>query len=430
MAKNKHLTDTERLKIEQWLREGSSFKEIATNLDKNKSTISREIRSHAVPSEKRPPYRIKNYCVKRSICNKQYLCQSKMNCSRKCSACNLCNELCPEFEEQICYKLFEPPYVCNGCIEEKLCVLRKKFYLHKQAHEAYREMLVESRIGANITEDELLALDEFVSPLIMRGQSVHHIVSNNPDFFEISEKSIYRYVDGGLLKAKNIDMPRVCRLRPRKTKPIQHKIDSGCRIGRTYTDFAAFMEQSDIHAVEMDSVIGRVGGKTLLTLMFKSCDLMLAFIRERNTSQSVIDIFNMMQTLLGADQFKAMFPVLLADNGSEFSNPKALEFDARGNQRTKIFYCDPYASYQKPNVELNHEFIRKILPKGTSFDNLDQTGINLMMSHINSYSREKLNDKSPFDMFGFLYGFDILEKLGLYKVHANEILLKPSLLKK
>jgi len=157
---------------------------------------------------------------------------------------------------------------------------------------------------------------------------------------------------------------------------------------------------------------------------------MLAFIRERNTSQSVIDIFNWLYELLGADCFKMLFPVILTDNGSEFSNPKALEFDSEGNRRTKLYYCDPFASYQKANVELNHEFIRKILPKGTSFDDLCQDDINLMMSHINSYSREKLCDKSPFDLFGFLYGYTMLEKLGQIKIPPNEIMLKPSLLKK
>ena len=306
----------------------------------------------------------------------------------------------------------------------------KKYYIHKKAHEAYREMLSEARIGANITEDELQALDEFVSPLIMRGQSVHHIVSNNPDQFNVSVKSIYRYVDGGLLKARNIDMPRVCRIKPRKTKPVEHKVDKTCRIGRTYADFTAFIEQTELPVVEMDSVIGRIGGKVLLTMMFKSCDFMLAFIRERNTSQSVIDVFDRLCELLGKNRFMKLFPVSLCDNGSEFSNPKALEYDAHGNQRTIVYYCDPYSSFQKPKVELNHEFIRKILPKGKSFDHLSQGDIDLMMSHINSYSREKLNDKAPHDLFGFLYGFDVLDMLGCRKIPANEILLKPALLKK
>jgi IS30 family transposase len=308
--------------------------------------------------------------------------------------------------------------------------LRKKYYLNNKAHDAYREMLVESRIGANITEDALQFLDELVSPLVRRGQSVHHIVANNPDQFDVSEKTIYRYIAGGLLKAKNIDMPRVCRIRPRKSKPVVHKVDRKCRIGRTFSEYENFMSSADIAAVEVDSVIGRIGGKVLLTLMFKSCDFMLAFIRDRNTSQSVIDIFNSLDKLLGVDRFSKLFPVVLADNGSEFSNPNALEFDALGNRRTSIYYCDPQAAFQKPNVELNHEFIRRILPKGTSFDNLSQDDISLMMSHINSYSREKLNDKAPFDLFGFLYGYDTPGLLGMQRIPANDILLKPSLLKK
>jgi IS30 family transposase len=291
-------------------------------------------------------------------------------------------------------------------------------------------MLVESRTGANITEDELIALDEFVSPLLRHGQSPHHIVANNPDQFNVSEKTIYRYVAGNLLSAKNIDLPRVCRIKPRKSKPIQHKVDSGCRIGRTYPEFLRFVEETNPAVVEMDSVLGRVGGKVLLTLMFKTCDFMIAFIRDRNTSQSVIDRFDWMYKEFGEVCFKALFPVLLGDNGSEFSNPKALEYDAQGNHRTTVFYCDPNASFQKPNVELNHEFIRRILPKGYSFDHLVQEDIDLMMSHINSYSREKLNDKTPFDMFGFLYGYSVIEKLGYRKISPNEIILKPSLLKK
>lgn len=430
MAKNKHLTDEERLQIEQWLKERVSIKQIALKLNKSTSTISREIRSRATNSDKYAPYRIHNRCVKRDSCQKRYLCSDKPNCTKRCATCSLCNELCEDYQEQYCYKLCEPPYVCNGCTEEYQCVLRKKYYLHRKAQEAYREMLVESRVGANVTEDELLVLDEIVSPLVMRGQSVHHIVTHNPDQFDVSEKSIYRYVAGGLLKARNIDMPRVCRIKPRKSKPVEHKVDSGCRIGRTYAEFLSFMEASGVPFVEIDSVIGRVGGKVLLTMMFKSCDLMLAFIRDRNTSQSVIDVFNHLDETLGRETFSRLLAVCLADNGSEFSNPKALEYDAQGNHRTWLYYCDPYSSFQKPNVELNHEFIRKILPKGSSFDDLAQNDISLMMSHINSYSREKLNDKSPFDMFGFIYGYDVLAKLGISRIPANKILLKPSLLKK
>jgi IS30 family transposase len=431
MAGKKHLTGSERMQIENHLKEGASLKQIALKLGRSASTISREVKARALPSDKGAPYRVRNRCVSRGGCEKRYRCGDlKPNCTKLCRSCNTCNAVCDEFVEEVCWRLSESPYVCNGCLDERQCVLGKKYYINRKAHEAYREMLVESRAGANITEGELLSLDAFISPLIMKGQSVHHIVANNPDQFNVSEKTIYRYVDGSLLKARNIDMPRVCRIRPRRKKPMEHKVDSKCRIGRTLVDFHAFKSKTPVPAVEMDSVLGRIGGKVLLTLMFKSCDLMLAFIRGRNTSQSVIDIFDMLYELLGADCFKSLFKVCVGDNGSEFSNPRLLEHDAQGNRRTHVFYCDAYASYQKPNVELNHEFIRKVLPKGTSFDNLTQNDISLMMSHINSYSREKLQDKSPFDVFSFLYGNGILEKLGIKKIPPNDIVLRPSLLRK
>jgi len=430
MSKNKHLTESERKEIDNYLREGVSLKSIAAKLDKNPATISREVRNRAVSINKYAPYKPRNRCSFRFSCQKMQMCADRPNCTKKCSLCSFCNNICEEFEEQVCYKLYEPPYVCNGCIEESQCILRKSFYIPKKAQEAYREMLVDSRSGANITEGELAYLDELVSPLIKKGQSVHHIATHNADQLYVSEKSIYRYVSGSLLTSKNIDMPRVVRMKPRKRKPVEHKIDRSCRIGRTYNDFLKYTEESGVSIVEADSVIGRVGGKCLMTLMFRYCNLMLAFIRNHNTSQSVIDIFDWMYRKLGAERFSKLFPVILFDNGSEFSNPVKIESDKYGNQRTKAFYCDPYSSFQKPNVELNHEFIRRILPKGTSFDNLDQSDVSLMMSHINSYSREKLNDKSPFELFGFLYGFDTLDLLGQFHVPANEIVLKPILLKK
>ena len=156
MAKNKHLTDSERLQIEQWLKEKISLKQIAIKLQKSTSTISREIRARSSDSDKYAPHRIRNRCVKRSECSIQYLCEDKTNCIKRCSRCNMCNTLCRDYEEQICHKLFETPYVCNGCTDEHRCVLRKKYYIHKKAHEVYREKLVESRTGANIAEEESL----------------------------------------------------------------------------------------------------------------------------------------------------------------------------------------------------------------------------------------------------------------------------------
>lgn len=429
MAKNKHLTDAERLEIEHGLRHGLSLKKIAAGIGKHHSTVAREILARSVESGKGAYGRVTNRCVSRRSCGKAQLCMERPDCVRRCSLCRLCNSVCPEFREEGCPKLAAPPYVCNGCGDERACVLRKRYYLHNPAHTNYRDILVGAREGANITQGELLALDELVSPLVRGGQSVHHVLANNPDRFGVHEKTVYRYIAGGLLRAKDGDMPRVCMLKPRSRKPVEHKVDTKCRVGRTYADYQAFMAAApDTRAVEMDSVIGRVGGKALLTLMFRDCGLMLAFLRDRNDSQSVIDAFSLLWELAGPGLFRLLFPVLLTDNGSEFSNPRALENAPDGSPRSRLFYCDPCASWQKGSVERNHEFLRLVLPKGTSFDGLAQADINTVLSHVNSYSRPALNDKAPFDLFSFIYGQDLLARLGLRRIPANGILLKPALL--
>ena len=158
---------------------------------------------------------------------------------------------------------------------------------------------------------------------------------------------------------------------------------------------------------------------------------MLAFLREHNDAQSVIDIFNRLQSILGIDKFKELFILILTDNGSEFSNPLEIEFDSEtGEKRTQIFYCHPSSPYQKGSCEVNHELLRRILPKGTSFDDLTQKNINLMMSHINSYKRKKLNNVSPYTVFSNLYGENTTKLLDIQEIDPNKVNLSTTLLKK
>ena len=264
----------------------------------------------------------------------------------------------------------------------------------------------------------------------MKGQSIHHICSNNTDTIMCSEKTIYNYVNSNLFSVRNLDLPRKVRYRPRKKLINSFKVDKSCRVGRTYRDFMEYVnENPDTPVVEMDSVEGIKGGKVLLTIHFREPQFMLAFLRDANTSQSVINIFEKLYWELGPSTFNMLFPIILTDNGSEFSNPSAIEFDSQGNRRTRIFYCDPSSPYQKGAAENNHELIRRIIPKGNSFDCYSQNDITLMMNHINSYGRKKLNNRSPHQLFSLFYGNKILKKLGVFLIPANEIILKPELLK-
>ena len=167
-----------------------------------------------------------------------------------------------------------------------------------------------------------------------------------------------------------------------------------------------------------------------MTIFFQNCNLLLAFLRDNNTARSVADVFEDLYSRLGHDDYYRLFPVILTDRGSEFSNPTAIEKDADGHSRSRIFYCNPSAPYQKGGIEVSHELIRRILPKGTSFDSLQQEDIDLMLSHINSYKRDKLNNRSAYQLFSFIYGEFILNKLNVHELQPNDIVLSPKLLRK
>lgn len=427
--KKKHLEYNERETISLMLKNGKSFTAIAKAINKSTSTISREVKNHRIYEKKGAYGHNFNACKLRYNCSCSNLCNDCSYNYKSCRFCKMCNNNCNYFVEEKCDKLNTAPFVCNGCINKNKCTLEKCFYNPSLAHNEYKSILSESREGISYSEEEIVTIDKLVSPLIMKGQSLNHICANNKDSLMVSRRTLYRLVDYNVLTARNIDLPRKVKYSKRKVKK-HFKIDKSCRVNRTYNDFNNYIKENpSLPITEMDSVIGKKGGKVLLTLHFVKTELMIAFLRNSNDSKSVIENINKLYDTLNHDVFRTIMPIILTDNGTEFSNPKELEFYNNDILRTKIFYCDPSAPNQKGSAERNHELIRYVLPKGTSFDELSQQDINLLMDNINSYSRMSLGNKSPYDMFKFIYGEDILKKLGCKKIPANDINLTPSLLK-
>ena len=430
MNKYKHLSIEERTTIKTMLDSSASFKEIARVLGRDCTTISKEIRNHLLFQKTGCYGHSFNDCANRRSCPVSGLCSDPGCRFRRCSNCSKCHLHCQDYYKEYCPDLSRAPYVCNGCCKRQKCTLEKHIYSAVSAQKEYQLVRSESRSGICISEAEALQLDGFISPLIQKGQSIHHICTSNPSEVMFSEKTLYNYVDSGIFSARNIDLPRKVSYKTRKSRHDSFKVDKACRISRTYQDYLAFLEGwPDCPVVQIDSVEGRKGGKVLLTIHFVKAEFMLAFIRDRNTASSVFQIFERLYWELRPDRFLKLFPVLLADNGSEFSDPLALEMDAENNLRTRVFYCDPSAPYQKGAAENNHEFIRRILPKGTSFDNLTQADINFMMNHINSYTRSSLGDHSPYEMLRLFYGQEVLDILDAVLISPNDIILRPELLK-
>lgn len=431
--KNKHMSSIDRVTIENGLNASLSFKSIANNIGKDCTTVSKEIRNNLISRNISAIGRVFNNCLYRFDCDRYSVCSPcLLSKSKKCSTCKFCRNECDHFVEELCPNLSTPPYVCNGCRNRSKCTLTKHLCHAIHAHKLYQQRLRDSRKGFIIDENEILYLNQLLTPLIQdQGQSIHHVFINHKDEIMRCEKSLYNLIDQGVLNIRNIDLPRKVKYRPRRKKSTTYKIDKRCLEGRRYEDFERFIEEHpDKAIVEIDTVEGVKSESCLLTIHFTVSSFMIATKRKHNDSQSVIDFFTHVYDGLGREMFRKLFPVILADNGSEFSNPAAIEFDDNGRRRTYVFYCHPGAPYEKGSCEVNHELIRRIIPQGVSWNSYTQKDINLMMSHINSYARERLNDKCPTFIFSCLFNEEVSNFFNISYIEADSIVLKKRLLSK
>ena len=97
---SKHINLEDRNTISNDLNARKPLNQIALEVRKDHSTISREIRKHTVEVDQGALYRIKNRCVHRANCQRRSLCVDKPDCTRKCSTCARCNGLCPDYIEE------------------------------------------------------------------------------------------------------------------------------------------------------------------------------------------------------------------------------------------------------------------------------------------------------------------------------------------
>ena len=128
--------------------------------------------------------------------------------------------------------------------------------------------------------------------------------------------------------------------------------------------------------------------------------------------------------------FGTIIPVLLTDNGGEFSNVFAFENDSNGNKETSVFFCNPNSPYQKPHVENNHTLFRCIVPSGKSFDSFTQETVDLIFSHVNAVKRKQFNAKSSYDLFAYTYSQALANALGISYVDPKKVIQSPQLLDK
>lgn len=392
--KYKHLSFEDRCVIEEFLNHNFNFTKISNRLQKNRTCISKEVLKH------------------------RFL-RGTASADRPCC-----------FESK-------PPYVCNGCDKFNHCKRQKYSYSSHIAFNEYKQVLITSRTNLNITKEQIVSINEIISPLmIYKNHSVNQVYIEHSDLLPFSKTTFYKYIDLGILNVRNIDLPRKVKWKLKKEYDYhKDKVDTSIKVGRFYTDFKDYMEfHPNASIVEMDTVIGTQGGKggnCFLTLLFRQFNFMLIYLMPYKKSVYVNEIFNDLKALLGIDEFKRLFEVILTDNGTEFSDPESIEFDMNtGEKICSLFYCDTNCSWQKGSIEKNHEYIRYILPKGTSFASLTQDDCFLIASHINSTPRLSLNNHSPYDSILLFLGQNNIDKLKIKKIDYNDIDLSYRLLRK
>lgn len=425
----KHLTLEDREYIKKSLDNGISFKDIARFLCKDPTTISKEVKLHRLDEWYRrgPFYNKKNFCEKRFHCSKTNACDKIVLCGVKCSSCPTCNQTCKDFVRERCNRLEKAPYVCNGCPKDIFrCTIAHKYHYDPIfADRKYHEKLSSSRAGIPLTKHELREKDSIISPLIYQGQSPYQIITNHPEL-DMSVRTLYTYINDGLITARNIDLKRKVKFKPRKVHKTQIK-DRSVFIGRTYADFQAL--ELD-HFAEMDTVhSSRESKRVILTFFLTREKLFLAFIMNRCTKGAVKLIFNKLEHQLGIYDFLTLFSTILTDRGSEFGDPDALENGMDGVHRSDIYYCDPMRSGQKGGIEQAHTMLRMILPKGTSFEFLTQWDLRTIVDHINSTPREILGGRTPYEVSLENYGADIIKALQLRPIAPDEVNLTPKLIR-
>ncbi|KXT91205.1 IS30 family transposase [Streptococcus mitis] len=384
MTKHKHLTLSDRNDIQLGLERSETFKAIGQLILKDPTTVSKEVK--------------RNRQVRESTCH---------------------NLPCP--------LLGKAPFVCNGCPKRRQnCGYKKIFYLAKQAQKQYEQTLVESREGTPLNSKTFWDMDKVISDGVKKGQHIYHILKTHN--LDVSSSTVYRHIRKGYLSIAPIDLARAVKFKERRKSKLP-SIPKEAKKGRSYEDFQNYLALNQLDSwLEMDTVMGRMGGKVLLTFNLSFCNFIFARLLDNKTALEVTKhLYDIKNTLHQADKdFFQLFPVILTDNGGEFARVDDIEMDVRGE--SKLFFCDPNRSDQKGRIEKNHTLIRDILPKGTSFDNLTQEDINLVCSHVNSVKRAALNGKSAYELFAFTYGEEIPKLLGISKIPAEDVCQSSTLL--
>ena len=340
----KHMDDADRVEIERRLRQGWLVAQIASKLGRPDCTIAREIKNRRIDSNKGVRRTSSATCALYDSCRRTKVCPVDCGMRKLCKNCVCCVEACADFLPRTCHR-------------------PKKFYIAGGAQAHYEGLLHESRRGVHVSDGQLAKIDEVFTQCTRQGQSVRNVMANNPDLFNVCERTMYNYVNLKKFDAIRGDLPFACSRKPRKARPVT-KTDAKCRVGRTYKDLISYWIANPSlrdREAEMDGLEGQKrDGRYIFTFIFNEDDLAIGFISDSKSSVACTEIFRRLWDAAGPELFKELFAIVVTDNGPEFSDPAAIEanplFVPRGEDegkewkdcaspdkyRARVFYCNSY----------------------------------------------------------------------------------------
>ena len=289
-----------------------------------------------------------------------------------------------------CKRINRWPYTCSGCDKRyNGCSFTKYKYDAGIAQKQADVNLINSRKGLDIDSENFKNLDETIKKGIDNKKSIYQIKIENHDTIDKSITTLYRYINKGYLTTKRLDLPYAVSYKKRKhNKKYEYSQNNTIdRSGHTYLDYLAYLHKHPgIYVWQLDFLGSiKADNNNILSFVLPNLQFIFLDLIENPNSEKVVTIFDSIEKMIGTNAFIELIPVILTDRDPSFANIDGICFSKiTGEERCKLFFCDPYVSNQKPNVENINKQLRLFFPKGKTVDkyknkdikNINQTLLN------------------------------------------------------
>lgn len=239
--------------------------------------------------------------------------------------------------------------------------------------------------------------------------ALNELRNNNIIFAEEirSVNTVYSAIEAGIFETLTLTyLPQGRKKHEKRSVKTQKRAVAGTSIENRPIEI---LSRDEFGNWEMDCVIGKSKNKkTILVLTERKTRMEIVEALKSKTAEEVSKALNRIEKRYGKS-FYDVFKTITVDNGPEFSDPEMMEKALyRKGERTKIYYCHPYSSYERGSNENNNRFVRRFFPKGSDFDvTVNRNNVKDVEFWINTYPRPMFNGRCARELY-----LDELIKLG------------------